>query len=950
MIDLGIVKPGSTIRIPFSSFDKDDGSAITMTNFAAADILIYKDGSTTERASTAGFTATTDFDAKTGKHLAVIDLADNTTAGFYSAGSEYLVAIDAVTVDAVTTGGWIARFIIGRPNADLNTTIATLASQTSFTLTAGPAEDDALNGAEMYAHDVASAVQAAYGTVLDYTGSTKTVTLATAPTFTMAATDNVCFFRPTSLMKILGTLLSTPATAGILDVNVKNIDNDAASASGTVTFPNATLASTTNISAGTITTATNVTTVNGLAAGVITAASIAADAITDAKVASDVTIASVTGAVGSVTGNVGGNVTGSVGTVNALAANIITAASIATDAAAEIADAVWDEATSGHSTAGTTGKALTDAGSAGDPWGTALPGAYGAGTAGKILGDNIPQTGDSYARIGAAGAGLTNINLPDQTMDIVGNITGNLSGSVGSVTGNVGGNVTGSVGTVNALAANVITAASLAVDAGAEIADAVWDEVTSGHTTAGTTGKALTDAGSAGDPWSTALPGAYGAGTAGKILGDNIPQTGDTYALANGANGFVATKVDTAAILVDTGTTLDARIPAALVGGRMDSSTGAMAANVMTAAAAAADLTTELQSGLATAAALDVVDNFLDTEIADIQARLPAALVGGRMDANMGAISSDSVAADNAEAFFDGTGYAGTGNVIPTVTTVGTVNALAANTITASALATDAVTEIQSGLATSAEVVAIQNNTSSVFTVPQFIERPDSGTTPREVHLYLYDGAGNMEAPDSAPTLTLVNQAGTDRSSRLDSATMALVAAGHYKVIYTASVGDTLEQLFWQASIVEGGVTRLRGGITEIVDTTAVDFTSADRAIITAVKAVTDLIPNAGAMTSLAQDSTVAKAAAISALNNISTAQVLAQVDAALDAANTEVTTVPAATGSLRNMLKYMFAWRRNKKTQTSTTMTLRNDADSGNIATSAISDDGTTLTMAEDA
>lgn len=46
------------------------------------------------------------------------------------------------------------------------------------------------------------------------------------------------------------------------------------------------------------------------------------------------------------------------------------------------------------------------------------------------------------AEIGAAGAGLTNINLPDQTMNITGNITGNLSGSVGSVTGAVG-SVTG---------------------------------------------------------------------------------------------------------------------------------------------------------------------------------------------------------------------------------------------------------------------------------------------------------------------------------------------------------------------------------------------------------------------------------------------------------------------------------------------------------------------------
>lgn len=61
----------------------------------------------------------------------------------------------------------------------------------------------------------------------------------------------------------------------------------------------------------------------------------------------------------------------------------------------------------------------------------------------------------------------------------------------------------------------------------------------------------------------------------------------------------------------------------------------------------------------------------------DIQSRLPSALVGGRIDANVGAISADATAADNAEAFFDGTGYAGTNNVIPTVTTV--TNAVSAN-------------------------------------------------------------------------------------------------------------------------------------------------------------------------------------------------------------------------------------------------------------------------------
>lgn len=59
--------------------------------------------------------------------------------------------------------------------------------------------------------------------------------------------------------------------------------------------------------------------VASIAANAIDATAIANDAITDAKVASDVTIAAVTGAVGSVTGNVGGNVTGSIGSLAAQA-------------------------------------------------------------------------------------------------------------------------------------------------------------------------------------------------------------------------------------------------------------------------------------------------------------------------------------------------------------------------------------------------------------------------------------------------------------------------------------------------------------------------------------------------------------------------------------------------------------------------------------------------------
>lgn len=84
--------------------------------------------------------------------------------------------------------------------------------------------------------------------------------------------------------------------------------------------------------------------------------------------------------------------------------------------------------------------------------------------------------GTNLTEAGGDGDHLTAINLPNQTMDITGDITGNLSGSVGSVT---------------AFAADSITAAALNADAVAEIADAIFDEDESGHTTADSFGQYL---------------------------------------------------------------------------------------------------------------------------------------------------------------------------------------------------------------------------------------------------------------------------------------------------------------------------------------------------------------------------------------------------------------------------------------------------------------------------
>ena len=86
----------------------------------------------------------------------------------------------------------------------------------------------------------------------------------------------------------------------------------------------------------------------------------------------------------------------------------------------------------------------------------------------------------------------------------------------------------------------------------------------------------------------------------------------DTDLIDDATSGLAKIATDVAAVLVDTATTLQGeldgiqadtediqtRLPAALVSGRIDASVGAMAADVMTAAAAAADLGTELATAV----------------------------------------------------------------------------------------------------------------------------------------------------------------------------------------------------------------------------------------------------------------------------------------------------------------------------------------------------------------
>lgn len=207
-------------------------------------ISVYKDNSTTQ--STSGVTLSVDFDSVTGLNNVRIDLSSD--GSFYAAGSNFQVVITTGTVGGTSVVGYVvASFSI------LNRSVALDAS----------------------------------GRVNVIKLASQTVTAAAGVTFpaSVASPTNITAATGIDVTKWNGTTVSTPATAGIPEVNVKNINNVAT---------------------------TPVTTVK------------AVQGLTTADVVASVTgaVGSVTGAVGSVTGNVGGSVASVTGAVGSVTGNV----------------------------------------------------------------------------------------------------------------------------------------------------------------------------------------------------------------------------------------------------------------------------------------------------------------------------------------------------------------------------------------------------------------------------------------------------------------------------------------------------------------------------------------------------------------------------------------------------------------------------------------------------
>src|SRR3990167_631070 len=327
MINFGPVPANSVLPILWTSHDAATGANETMSGLALADIIIYKGVSLTQRSSTSGFAFFggdadgLDLDTFTGVNGVSIDLGDNTDAGFYAVGSLFTVVLGPVTIDAQTVYTVLGTFrlvaaeaIAGKPKADVDGWLGTAAATPTV---AGVPEVD----------------------VTHVAGSTTSVsTLASSVATLLADIGGVA----------TAAADGDPTSTDLLFAYIKQLINILVGSAGVVTFPAAAAPG------------------NAVSlAEIIRAIYDDTNALPDSRalttVQSDLDNIQTRLPAALVGGRMDSDVAviqAAVITAAAIAPDAIGASELAADAVAEIADAVWDELLTGHTTLATFGQVM----------------------------------------------------------------------------------------------------------------------------------------------------------------------------------------------------------------------------------------------------------------------------------------------------------------------------------------------------------------------------------------------------------------------------------------------------------------------------------------------------------------------------------------------------------------------------------------------------------------
>lgn len=291
-------------------------------------------------------------------------------------------------------------------------------------------------------------------------------------------------------------------------------------------------------------------------------------------------------------------------------------------------------------------------------------------------------------------------------------------------------------------------------------------------------------------------------------------------------------------------------------------------------------------------------------------------------------------------------------------------------------------------VASQADVLAINQSASRrmiLATVGQY-ERPESGSITYTIEARTYDGDGAAANADLTPTLTPTGSVTGDLSANLSVASNP--STGLYRWTYTVSSAATAEQIRFDISATLSASTFTLSAYTQVTDVVSSTWTAADRIIITDIQtkigtpAVTvstdiaaiqidtndiqtrlpaalvagridssvgamaaDVVTAAAIATDAVTEINAAVLAAITALNNLSPAQINAEV---VDVLSTDTHAEPSAPPTFpmtyQQMIMFLAAQAINKIIVNKTTgiQTLRNHADSADISTQEISDNGT--------
>ena len=349
----------ATVYIPFNTFSSDDPQAsVTITNLADADLNVHKDGGTTQIA-TDGATIAIDYDTITGNHLATIDTS---ASADYSTGSDYMVRMEGTTVDGATINAWIGTFSIeNRFNeVDVVSLAGIVQSLTDLKDFADAGYDPATNKVQGVIlvdttttnTDMVGTDNAALATALA-TAQADLDTLTGSDGATLATTQgNYAPSKAGDAMTLTSAATSAQLIDDIWDEIISSSAHATAGSSGNrVYLGQSNSWTSTTVNDASATTTSFVTDLTSAVDNFYQNQSILF--VTGALAGQSRIIESYNGTTKAITLDKA--------TTSAVADNVVLALGAThVHPESEIADAVWEEATSGHTTAGSVGQAIID--------------------------------------------------------------------------------------------------------------------------------------------------------------------------------------------------------------------------------------------------------------------------------------------------------------------------------------------------------------------------------------------------------------------------------------------------------------------------------------------------------------------------------------------------------------------------------------------------------------